>query len=229
MLVNSTNVEGGPSAPAFSLFFEPEFQCALDRLLVSGRVWVGWRLTSRFVSVGCLCLSGDGCVGEGWSRSWNVSTVLFWSCHYVNYSSDAQGRGWIPPPGVLPCNFFDDSNRKNRLFVSVTRDGRHIVACVTSSWRCHVTYVMTSYVHDGGQNTLFLQLFVNQDIFWCRCDKTIRLVSFSTESRSQNSKMLKEITWPWRMTLKFKVKLSSTCPFITRLVNMMQSWSLCQF
>ena len=33
--------------------------------------------------------------------------------------------------------------------------------CVTSSWRCHVTYVMMSNVHDGGQNALFLPLFVN--------------------------------------------------------------------
>ena len=61
-----------------------------------------------------------------------------------------------PPLAFFACNFFDDSNRKNRLSVSVTRDGRHILTYVTSSWRCHVTYVMTSYVHDGGQNTLFL-------------------------------------------------------------------------
>ena len=96
--------------------------------------------------------------------------------------------GWCNPPppplAFFPCNFFDDSNRKNRLSVSVTRDGRHILTYVTSSWRCHVTYVMTSYVHDGGQNTLFLPLFVNRDIFWCRCDKVMRLVSFSTKLRS---------------------------------------------
>ena len=91
--------------------------------------------------------------------------------------------GATPLP-FFPCNFFDDSNRKNRLIVSVTRDGRHILAYVTSSWRCHVTYVMTSNVHDGGQNTLFLPLFVNRDIFWCRWDKVMRLVSFSTKSRS---------------------------------------------
>ena len=60
------------------------------------------------------------------------------------------------PLTFFPCNFFYDSNRKNRLSVSVTRDGRHILTYVTSSWRCHVTYVMTSYVHDVGQNTLFL-------------------------------------------------------------------------
>ena len=96
-----------------------------------------------------------------------------------------RGRGWIPPPlAFFPCNFFDDSNRKNRLSVSVTRDGRHILTYVTSSWRCHVTYVMTSYVHDGGQNTLFLRLFVNRDNFWCRCNKVMRLVFFSTKLRS---------------------------------------------
>ena len=37
------------------------------------------------------------------------------------------------PLAFFPCNFFDDSNRKNRLIVSVTRDGRHILAYVTSS------------------------------------------------------------------------------------------------
>ena len=30
---------------------------------------------------------------------------------------------------------------------------------------CHVTYVMTSNVHDGGQNTLFLPLFDNREFF----------------------------------------------------------------
>ena len=75
------------------------------------------------------------------------------------------GGGYHPPLAFFPCNFFDDSNGENRLIVSDTRDGRHILAYVTSSWRCHVTYVMTSYVHDGGQNTLFLPLFVNRDIF----------------------------------------------------------------
>ena len=92
--------------------------------------------------------------------------------------------GGYHPLAFFPCNFFDDSNGGNRLIVSVTRDGRHILAYVTSSWRCHVTYVMTSYVHDGGQNTLFLPLFVNRNIFWCRCNKVMWLVSFSTKLRS---------------------------------------------
>ena len=167
----------------------------------------------------------------------DCNNMFMFNCYLLEYSfwnsslTPRTPRGGVDttPLAFFPCNFFDDSNRKNRLIVSVTRDGRHILAYVTSSWRCHVTYVMTSKVHDGGQNTLFLPLFVNRDIFWCRCDKTIRLVSFSTKSRSQNSKMLKGITWPWRMILKFKVKLSSTCPFITRLVIMMQSWSWCLF
>ena len=34
---------------------------------------------------------------------------------------------------IFPCNVFDDSNRKNRLIISVTRDGRHILTYVTSS------------------------------------------------------------------------------------------------
>ena len=90
------------------------------------------------------------------------------------------GGGYHPLAFFL-CNIFDDSNRKIRLIVyvtilgiyytrDVTRDVRHILAYVTSSWRCHVTYVMTSNVHDGGQNALFLPLIVNRDIFWCRCD-----------------------------------------------------------
>ena len=93
------------------------------------------------------------------------------------------------PLAFFPCNFFDDSNGENRLIVSVTRDGRHVLAYATSSWRCHVTYVMTSYVHDGGQNTLFLLLLFYRDNFWCICDKVIRLVSFSTKLRSQNPKI----------------------------------------
>ena len=37
------------------------------------------------------------------------------------------------PLAFFPCNFFDDSNGENRLIVSDTRDGRHILAYVTSS------------------------------------------------------------------------------------------------
>ena len=68
---------------------------------------------------------------------------------------DAQRGVDATPLAFFPCNFLYDSNRKNRISVFVTRDERHILTYVTSSWRCNVTYVMTSYVHDGGQNTLF--------------------------------------------------------------------------
>ena len=46
-----------------------------------------------------------------------------------------RGGGYHPPPPLafFPCNFFDDSNGENRLIVSDTRDGRHILAYVTSS------------------------------------------------------------------------------------------------
>ena len=44
-----------------------------------------------------------------------------------------RGGGGCHPFGVFPCNFFDDSNGENRLIVSDTRDGRHILAYVTSS------------------------------------------------------------------------------------------------
>ena len=79
------------------------------------------------------------------------------SAKSLNPQTPREGVG-TTPLAFFPCNFFDDSNRKNRLSVSVTRDGRHILAYVTSSRRCHVTYVMTSYVHDGGQNTLFFTI-----------------------------------------------------------------------
>ena len=48
--------------------------------------------------------------------------------NYENQSSLSPGHpgGGYHPPGVFPCNVFHDSNRKNRLIVSVTRDGRHI-------------------------------------------------------------------------------------------------------
>ena len=75
------------------------------------------------------------------------------------------GGGGCHPLAFFPCNIFDDSNGKNRLSVSVTSDRRHILTFVTSSWRCHGTYVMTSNVRDGGQNTMFLRVFVTRDIF----------------------------------------------------------------
>ena len=103
------------------------------------------------------------------SASVTPSTLSFLTLGIPSRVGISLGRpgGLMQPPPLtfFPCNFFYDSNRKNRLSVSVTRDGRHILTYVTSSWRCHVTYVMTSYVHDGGQNTLFLPLFVNRDIF----------------------------------------------------------------
>ena len=43
------------------------------------------------------------------------------------------GGGGYHPLALFPCNFFDDSNSKNHLSVSVTRDGRHILTYVTSS------------------------------------------------------------------------------------------------
>ena len=42
-------------------------------------------------------------------------------------------RGGYHPLAFFPYNFFDDSNRENRLVVSVTRDGRHIFTYVTPS------------------------------------------------------------------------------------------------
>ena len=88
--------------------------------------------------------------------SWEESTARHFAMLITLTLERPGGVDATPPPlAFFPCNFFYDSNRKNRLGVSVTRDGRHILTYVTSSWRCHVTYVMTSYVHDGGQNTLF--------------------------------------------------------------------------
>ena len=91
--------------------------------------------------------------GDKWNSRVTLNPTA--DLHNSIQPSDAQGGWYHPPLAFFPCNFFDDSNGETRLIVSVARDGRHILAYVTSSWRCHVTYVMTSYVHDGGQNTLF--------------------------------------------------------------------------
>jgi len=48
--------------------------------------------------------------------------------------SDAQR--WVPPltpPGVFPYNVFEDLFHKNRLMVSVTRDGKYILAYFSAS------------------------------------------------------------------------------------------------
>ena len=72
-----------------------------------------------------------------------------WSPHLINPRTP-RGGGYHPPPlAFFPYHFFGDSNWKNCFSVSDTRDRRHILAYVTSSWRCHVTYVMTSKVHDN--------------------------------------------------------------------------------
>ena len=80
-----------------------------------------------------------------------------------------------------------------------------------------------------GENTVVLPLYVYHDIFQSICDTAMRLGLFLTFSRSRNSKMLKLFTWPWRMTLKFKVKLPWNWPSITRLVIIAKRWSWCRF
>ena len=48
-------------------------------------------------------------------------------------------RGGYHPLAFFPCNFFDDSNRENRLIVYVTRDGRHI---------CDICDIILTLSHD---------------------------------------------------------------------------------
>ena len=69
----------------------------------------------------------------------------------------------------------------------------------------HMSWRQRSMTID--ENTVVLPLYVYHDIFWSIRDKAMRLVLFLTFSRSGNSKMLQLVTWPWRMTLKIKVKL----------------------
>ena len=83
--------------------------------------------------------------------SMTFSPGWIWTNYSLTLGLLGGGGGYHPPPPLafFPYYFFDDSNWKNCFSVSVTRDRRHILAYVTSSWRCHVTYVMTSTVHDN--------------------------------------------------------------------------------
>ena len=91
----------------------------------------------------------------------------------------------------------------------------------------HMSWRQQSMTID--ENTVVLPLYVYHDIFRSMRNNAMRFVLFLTFSRSGNSKMLELITWPWRMTLKFKVELPQNWPFITRLVIIVQRWSWCRF
>ena len=94
-------------------------------------------------------------------------------------------------------------------------------------WRCHVTYVVTSNVHDGGQNALFLPLFVNRDIFWCRCEiNKVGVVFNIVEVLEFKNGKINHVT----LTDDLEIwKPPTNWPFINRLVIMIQSWSWCLF
>ena len=87
-----------------------------------------------------------------WWINFSGFTFLTWF-NLIDWFNLTLGRpggvGTTPPWRFFPYHFFGDSNWKNCFSVSDTRDRRHILAYVTSSWRCHVTYVMTSKVHDN--------------------------------------------------------------------------------
>ena len=77
------------------------------------------------------------CPSHNWSK---ISSNQVDSLHTHRGVKDVPGDALGRPGGVgttplafFPCNFFDDSNGENRLIVSDTRDGRHILAYVTSS------------------------------------------------------------------------------------------------
>ena len=66
-------------------------------------------------------------------------------------------------------------------------------------------------------------------IFGCIQDTDLILVSILTFARSRISGNSKSITWPWWLTLKMKVKHICVWPFVSMVVNIIQTWSLYRF
>ena len=110
-------------------------------------------------------------------------------CYYVSaFLNSLTPRGWVPPLWRFsPVTFLMSTIAKVASSHLLLRMGDtywhmlHHLDAVT--WHSHMTYVMTSNVHDGGKNTV-LPLFGNRDNYWSRCDKLLRLVSFPTKLRS---------------------------------------------
>ena len=55
------------------------------------------------------------------------------------------------------------------------------------------------------------------------------LVSILTFARSRISENLKSVTWPWWLTLKIKVKHICVWPFVSPVVNIIQTLSVYRF
>ena len=55
------------------------------------------------------------------------------------------------------------------------------------------------------------------------------LVSILTFARSRISENPKSVTWPWWLTLKMKVKHICVWPFVSLVVNIVQTWFLYRF
>ena len=55
------------------------------------------------------------------------------------------------------------------------------------------------------------------------------LVSILTFTMSRISENSKSVTWPWWLTLKMKVKHICVWPFVSLVVNIIQTWSLYRF
>ena len=111
-------------------------------------------------------------------------------------------RGYHPL-AFFPCNFFDDSNRENRLIVSVTSDGRHVwhmwhhFDAVTwyMSWRqMSMTVVkMHCFYH-----SLLIEISFDVDVInqlgWCR-------FQYNWACRIQKclNKLRDLDGWPWNL------------------------------
>ena len=84
---------------------------------------------------------------------------------------------------------------------------------------------LTFDLENQGQTYTYVTSFISG----CIHVTDLILVLISTLSRSGISNKPKQITWPWRLTLKIKVKHTPTWPLLSLVVYMLQVWSWCRF
>ena len=118
-----------------------------------------------------------------------IVLILFWSylkffyfyrCIILAWFNPRTPRGYHPPWRFSPVTFLMIPIAKIASAYLLLEMGDtfwhmwHHLDAVTwhMSWR-HM-YMTVVKIH------CFLPLFVNRDNFWCRCDKVMKLVSFST-------------------------------------------------
>ena len=116
--------------------------------------------------------------------------------------------GWIPPPWFSP-------SRPN--FLKIFLMG------IFSGSRNPTVIILLALTHDlenRGQ-TPFCMTF---QISGCKHDTKLILVSILTFARSRVSKMLKTITWPWRLTLELKVTHIHCMTFLSYGCTCIHTW-----